>query len=499
VGERDLVLGSALAELDVPDYPLDFLAGVWARVDAEAASAGNESVGSATGAGRLRLPRPSRSLWFRRPVLAAAIVATVTAAVTAAVLIGLPGLSRVTGPEPVSAAEVIQKALRALSEAETVQADCTGKLMTALRSDGTAKYVVEHSRQLMRSDGSFRYTLTDKPQTIRPLWARTRDDARITAYDAVHGVYRDYFVGWDPEAGRDGRHVSRYEVTTGYPLGEPDYSGWDESATGRALLAAGKATLATTTFEGRPVWELTIDTSAAAGVPLPYDETAVITVDQETCLPIGIRLTRDGVVMMDTRWRNVRVDEPLPDGLFRFDPPEGARVVRRDAGFKRVPLDAISSAVDHDLLVPTWLPEGYVLQWTAVADRLVTEEGPNSGRDVVHLQYVRGFDALTITTRIADDPKDAADYDPIGEWSWSDLMRRDVELTEGAFAGVTARVVVGPWISSPHLYLVEDGILLTVAGGATADELVAIAESLQPYRQGSASSPAGPGAPASAD
>jgi hypothetical protein len=430
---------------------------------------------------RFRLPRWSLRRGLPRPLLAAA-AAAIVAVVAAAVLIGLPGLSRVTGPQTVSAAEVIQKALRALAECETLQADCTGKIAVARRSDGTARYVVEHSLLQMRSDGSFRYTLTDEPQTTRPLWARERDDARVTAYDAVNGVYRDYFLGWDSEAGSDGRHVSRFEVTTGYPLGQPDYGDWDESATARALLAAGKATLETTAFEGRPVWVLTIDTDAASGVQLPYEEVAVITVDQETCLPVGVRLIRDGVVMLDNRWRNVRVDEPLPDEVFTFDPPRGAKVVRRDAGFHRLPLAGIAPAIGYDLLVPTWLPAGFQRKWTAVADSFTNEDGEASGRDVVHVQYVRGFDDLTVTTRIADDPEDAARFDPIDEWSWADLIRRDVELTEGAFAGVTAAVVVGPWISSPHLYAVKDGILLTVAGSATADELVTIAESLQPYQ-----------------
>lgn len=463
----------------------DHLPGFAARLAAGLAAADREmgrAAGAADAAGlpRLRLPRPHLP-WTRRSIVAAAFTAGVAAVIAAVLLVGIPGVSRVVGPETVSAAEVIQRALRALAETETLQADVTGKIMAALRSDGTPRYVVEHSRLLMRSDGSCLYILTDKPDTSVPAWRRGKDDARVTAYDAVHGVYRDYFRGWDPDVGARGRYDTRYEVTTGYPLGQPDFGGWDESATGRALLAGGKAKLETTTFEGRPVWEITIDTGVATGLQLPYDEVAVITIDQETCLPVGTRLIRDGVVMLDDRWRNVVVDEPLPDAMFTFDPPEGARIIRRDLGFRRLTLDQIATTTRYAPLVPAWTPDGFELKRTALARRFKTEDGPASGRDVVHLQYVRGFDALTVTTRIADDPEDAATLDPIDEWSWADLMRRDVELTEGAFAGVTAGVVVGPWISSPHLYAVKDGILLTIAGSATADELVKIAESLEPY------------------
>ena len=460
----------------LPGFAARLTAG-WAAADVEMGRA----AGTAGAAGRRRFRLPHLRLpWTRHFIVATAFTVGIAAVIAAVVLVGMPGVSRVVGPETVSAAEVIQRALRALSRAETLQADVTGKIMVTLRSDGTPKYVVEHSRLLMRSDGSSLYTLTDEPDTSVPAWNRNKDDARVTAYDAVHGVYRDYFRGWDPELGSRGRYDTRCEVTTGYPLGQPDFGGWDESATGRALLAGGKAVLKTTTFEGRPVWELTIDTGAATGLKLPYDEVAVITIDQETCLPVGTRLIRDGVVMLDDRWRNVVLDEPLPDETFAFDPPEGARIIRRDLGFRRLPLDQIAAATSYATLVPAWIPDGFELKWTALAERFKTEDGPASGRDVVHLQYVRGFDALTVTTRIADDPQDAATLDPIDEWSWADLMRRDVQLTEGAFAGVTARVVVGPWISSPHLYAVKDGILLTIAGTATADELVAVAESLEP-------------------
>ncbi len=37
-------------------------------------------------------------------------------------------------------------------------------------------------------------------------------------------------------------------------------------------------------------------------------------------------------------------------------------------------------------------------------------------------------------------------------------------------------------ITTPHLYAVKNDVLLTVARGATTKELIAIAESLRPYR-----------------
>ena len=86
----------------------------------------DREMGRATG-GWLRWPRGSRSLWSRHPVLASAAAVGIAAAVAAVVLVGVPGISRLSGPQPVSAAQVIQKALDALSSGKTMQADATVK------------------------------------------------------------------------------------------------------------------------------------------------------------------------------------------------------------------------------------------------------------------------------------------------------------------------------------------------------------------------------------
>ena len=151
-----------------------------------------------------------------------------------------------------------------------------------------------------------------------------------------------------------------------------------------------------------------------------------------------------------------------------------------------MPLARIGSAPGRVTLLPAWLPAGYVQRWAAVAASSITANGVTGGRDVVALQYARGFDALTVTTRTVADPRAATTIDPVEpDTSWADLVHRDVRLTSGAFAGVTARVVVAPYITAPHLYAVKDDVLLTVTGGATAEELIAIAESLRPLPTGS--------------
>jgi hypothetical protein len=419
-----------------------------------------------------------RSLWSRHPVLASAATIGIAAAVATAVLIGVPGISRLSGPQSVSAAEVLQKTLDALSSGRTVQADATLKEVASL----SPEYNVTHSRVLLRSDGSFRQTQTDRPQTSKPEQMRDRADAADTAYDAASGVFRDFRRGWDWDAGG---YVNRVEVTTGYPLGPPDRwanEQFDISATARALQAGGAATLESASYDGRPVWVVSGSKQAAAS-GLSDDETYSITIDQQTCLPTRVQMFSVGVLQLDYSLRDVRVDEPLPDTAFTFAAPKGATVVRKDGGFRRVPLHRIGPESRRVTLLPAWLPAGYVHRWTAVAARATTANGMMEGRDVVALQYVRGFDALTVTTRIVTYPRAAAKIDPVEpDTSWADLVHRDVRLTSGAFAGVVARVVVAPYITTPHLYAVKDDVLLTVSGSATAEELIAIVESLRSYR-----------------
>jgi len=239
-------------------------------------------------------------------------------------------------------------------------------------------------------------------------------------------------------------------------------------------------TLTTATYEGRPVWVITMKGSISTRPP---DETYSITIDQKTCLPTRLQGTDGGVVQLDYSWRNVRVDEPLPDTAFTFALPKGVKVDRTDAGFRRQPLPRIASTPGYVTLLPAWLPAGFVQTQAATTARSTTANGLTKGRHVVAVQYRRGFDTLTVTTRTVADPRRAATVDPI-EWetAWAELVSRDVTLTSGAFAGVTARVVVAPQIAIPHLYAVRGDVLLTVAGSATAKELVALAESLQPYR-----------------
>ena len=269
--------------------------------------------------------------------------------------------------------------------------------------------------------------------------------------------------------------------------------------------------------------------------PLGYgapgaDYRLAISVDQETGLPMRVQSWADDYLVAEVRLMNVRVDEPLPDGIFTpslptaadvrlgddgrlhlqveldgatkdfvlpFDPetvaPEDVRVslpdtpgIRQDDGFRRLPIDEVASATGRAVLVPGWLPDGFQLGIVAVKEKQgVYGHGdapgrPLAGSGIVMMRYDAGFQAITISTRELDPHVTSERYslatDPfIGDkWpGWPDA-RTDIEVTGGAFAGARGNVVIAP-LTIPHLWAVKDGMLLTVAGDASAEDLIAIA------------------------
>jgi hypothetical protein len=211
-------------------------------------------------------------------------------------------------------------------------------------------------------------------------------------------------------------------------------------------------------------------------------------VDKQTSLLLGVDVVTAGRLTLSARWRNVRVNEPLPEHIFTKQPPAGVTVKRIDDGFRRVTLDEAAATPGVTPLVPRVIPEGYALSQVAVAGRAAftiqigEADEAFRGRHVFALQYRRGFDALTVSTRTIDGPDYTVDIDPCeGDQAWSTWARTEVPIASGAFVGVTARILVGSTSSAPHLWAVKDGVLLTIAGAASAEELLAVAESLQVY------------------
>jgi hypothetical protein len=462
---RDRELGRQLETCVEPEHAPDY----WERLHLQIAGGAERArpglgrrLGAAFAGRRLRI------------AFAAAALAAVAAAV---VLFGLP---RSSGPEPVDATTLMKRTLAASSSGRTWQADVTLKAGDWNRSLTGYHYDYVRYRLLQSADGSYRLTQigpTRRGTSIAPASAKPTD---VRAYDAATGVLRHY---------RPGRGLT---VTRNVPLGPPDaladpLTGVDFGSGGRAMQASGTFTLTDTVIDGRPAWTVTctkgdVAKRASSGSTVDWPVYKV-TIDKRTWLPLRFQQIVGGVLIADLRYLDVRYNEPLPANAFTLRPPAGQPVRHSDAGFRRVSLDEAAGTAGVTPLVPGFVPAGFRLASAAVADDALTANHLVRTRHVFELQYTHGFDALTVSTRTIADPYYSALEDPVDSYdpAWTALVRSQSPITSGAFAGETASIVVATTSSTPHLWAVKDGVLLTIAGGATAQELLEVASSLQTY------------------
>ncbi len=473
--EQDKRLREALRGLQPPPPDAETRERVRAAV-AKAAAEATRAPAAATPADAAR-PRS----WLRHPfavfarhrgpALGLAALAIV-ALVAGVLLVGTPGGG---GPEPVSAGHVLQRALRALSSGRTLSAEVIVTTQKQLGWTTEPDYDVDRYRLWLKADGSYRLTGLG-PSRIFWLPRAGSHPPVDVVFDASTGVLTTYSPG---------RGVVEH---AGYPPGPPDrWAGlvteYDFSAAGRALQALGGARPISASYERRPAWVLTCSLYSGPSRPAITDEGFhfEITIDKATAFPVCFKGFLDDDMMLEVRYRDVRVNAPLPDDAFALEAPTGAPVKRVQDGFRRMTVAEIARLPGYTTLVPARVPRGYGLTSAAAAAHAVTANRLVRGRNVVALQYSRGFDSLTVTTRRVADPWLATEYDPLElDQSWARQVAWPAVIPDGAFRGVTAQVVVAPVTTTPHLWAVKDGVLLTVAGAASAEELVAVAASLEP-------------------
>jgi negative regulator of sigma E activity len=426
--EQDKRLREALRGLRPPPPGADARERVRAAVTAVAADAAAERAAASPAAAER--PRPERrrpfAVFARHRGLALGLAALATAVLIAGVLlVGLPGGG---GPEPVSASEVLRQALRALSSGRALAAEVTLRVRVTDMWTTQVHHDVDHDRILLRADGSYRLSRRGPSQVGRSPTGGSYPPAEVV-FEARRGVLSTYSPGQGL--------IER----SGYPPGPPDrWAGLvtqcDFSATGRALQVAGAARLRTGVYEGRPAWVVTCSPVSGPSHPAITDEWPLyeITIDQATSFPVCFRTLQDGLVQAEVRYRSLRVDAPLPDRAFELKAPAGAPVTRIQDGFRRAAVAQIARLPGYTTLVPASVPRGYSLTQAAAAPHAVTVNRLVKGRKVVALQYARGFDSLTVTTRAVADPSFAAQYDPFepGQ-SWAEVVAWPATIPAGAF------------------------------------------------------------------
>jgi hypothetical protein len=448
---RDEELGAALRALEVPEHRPEFERELRRRLAEERLAGGGAQRSSRR---RLRVRVPGRRL-------AIAAVALAAVAVLALPLLDrLPGLVRA---DVASAAEVQARVRASLGSLEslsgTLVVDCSVRGCPANAGERRWEFALS-------SRGDLR------------LVGPTRREAMT--YDASTGIVRSA----QRSASIGGEtifYAERRGVAPGPPdLGPPTWQLLDEfSAFVRALLVAEDPRVREIVYDGRPAWQLDADAVPNAIVPEFTGDRFQLTVDRETGIPVRVVELKNGEPLRELRVEELAVDAELGPAAFRHDFPAGAEVMRSDDGFRRVPLVDVGSLVGYVPLVPASVPDGYELAEVAVAEQAGPtgrEAGNPPSRMVVSLSYRRGFDQLVVTTRLA---RGASWTDPVATGEGYVDDPEAVAIGRGALVGARAELLIAPR-GIPHLWTQHDGLVVTVAGALGREELVRVAESLEP-------------------
>lgn len=445
--ERDERLGAALRELEEPPLPAEFYPLLRRRLEAQ---------------------RAARTA-LRRVVLAASALLLV-GAVVAVVLLVLPGQAPLA-PREALAARVKARVSAAYSSAQTLRARLT---TTVFGPDGRRTSI--QATVVLSADGDYRWS--ERVPTRRGVPPERTE----SSFDATAGLSRSFTAGGE-FARPSGDEVRR--LGAGPPdANESPFLG-QLRAFVRSLRDARSLRVQEVRVGGRPAWRVALPLSPyAVGNPGRVDprrspDRMIVVVDRASGFPLRIVEQRHGRTMSDTRVSSLRLNEPVRREEFRLRYPPGTELRRNeDAGFQRLPLTQAERIVGYRPLVPGWLPSGFRLAQVALARvTLPTALGTNPpSRGIVSLVYGRGFEQLTVTTRL----RTRGDWrDPFAS-PWLRFRPHRLKVVGGALAGARGELVIDPR-TTPHVWALGGGLVVTVAGDARPAELVRVANSLRPH------------------
>ncbi|HEY5169242.1 MAG TPA: hypothetical protein VIK03_07610 [Thermoleophilia bacterium] len=522
-----------------PEHAPGFESLLWAAIHAEdaggaAAEAGPEPVREVAG--------PTRRRSRRRAALAVAVLAAVLVVV---VVSGRHTVRELQQPPVASAATVITKVRQALVRFKTISATIvsastgvsgpdtfepgwtSADWFAHAHVDGRAMPIGDPERILATADGRLRKVTPVTAATwsvgpgpdgttavVReaPQLELTRDvpALMIQTYDDAAGIMGLYAPGYHygNESG-SGMAAEQALLTTRTPLGPPDSQGEVASWMGTegfslsALSVLARGTVVAAIYDGRPALVVGAEVTPGPAVPEPNGQGMMfygqfdrieITVDEATWFPVRFTTRLHGDVVGDQRLTDIRFDVPVTDAQFTPSFPKGAVVEVDNEHFRRVGFGEAARAFDYRPLAPSVPPRGFHRFAAAVAphSRFFVMEGPGDSsheywlpsRDITALGYRAGFLAFTVTTRSEVGMHDPRLADPFaGDPSLVTTpdQRETVTLERGALRGVAAQLAT-PTLGVPHLWTFHDGLMITVAGDLTRDQLLLVANSLEPLR-----------------
>lgn len=467
--ERDQRLGRELRGLDVPAHAPEFLTRLARRLEQETVA--------------LNPGPPRRRPQWRPPLLAGVLVAAVILAVFAAgTLFAGDGGSplRPSPPETrlISATEVRGRVSTAFASLRSVGGEVATECATSVggcpASDAGGRTVQRWS-----------------------FVTTAAGDERVTAIGAQDDVAYS--------AARHERRVlpsgrSAGQIISNLPPGPPDFAAprsilrRDVASVVRTFLeTTGDVPVTDVTEQGRPAWRLVtpVVPNKLAGPGNSGDRLEVV-VDQETGFPLRVTESLGDRFLREVRLSNLVVNGPVDPAVFSPELPPGGTPFRQDVGFRSVQRSQIQAAVGYPPLLPTpaGLPAGFQLAEVTVAGQAqpTGSEGANpQSRNVVSVAYRRGLDQIVVTTRSTGTARRCSITAP-GTGStacWADPVASGEGFVDqpdrftvagGALAGARAEIVISPR-GVPHVWTIDDRLVVTAAGDASAEELHRIAES----------------------
>ncbi|MGP8329517.1 MAG: outer membrane lipoprotein-sorting protein [Methanosarcinaceae archaeon] len=211
-------------------------------------------------------------------------------------------------------------------------------------------------------------------------------------------------------------------------------------------------------FDGRATY--VIDMSPKNKSDLGIFENMKVWVDKETWMPLKMDMKdADGNPMYSVEYRNFRINTGISDNEFQFEIPEGAEVQTINMDELLTPqvmtLEETMEKATFDILVPSYLPEGYEFENAMVIDGF---------SETVSLNYKNGDLRLGITEIVFEDEPQVS---PI----MANAEVVSINDVEGKFASVFSDNKMLQW---------EIGnIQLTLSGSMDRDEMIHIAEEMQ--------------------
>jgi hypothetical protein len=520
-----------------PAHAPGFEQRLWAGVDAVDAegAAGAVSGATATTASVARRTRRSSRRWL----LVAAVVAVAALGVVA--LASRHTVQQLTHPPVASAAEIVANVRKALSTFTSVRATIIslqgnvtgpGKLAPGMTSadwfkqahvDGPAVVLGLPDNIIATADGRLRKTapldggswrMTVQPdgsvkvehESVQLNVEGNAPPVAVETHDETTGVMGSYAPGYTVVGGGFGAEQAL--LTTQTPLGPPDTQGEGASWMGTeglpvsALSTLADGTVQATTYEGRPA--LVVSAKVVPGPVVQASDGGLmsygqfdglrITVDRATWFPVCFTTLLHGDVVQEERLTRLHLNVPVTEAQFRPKFPKGARVRIVREHFRRASQAQAASAFGYVPLAPAVLPAGFTYSQAAVARTaqffVMTGAGGAANEhwipshDITQLLYRSGFLTMTVTCRLETGMHDPLLADPFASdpsQGGAPNARETVGIHGGALDGVTAKLAIPP-AGVPHLWAFHDGLMITVAGDLTRQQLLEVAGSLRPMR-----------------